>query len=561
MFFVVFVFLFRMKSTTGLLKWKLPSLILKGTLILIFIIGLLLHIASFIPFQNSPNDHDFSTRHFGIFQQNTSRHSIFWGVVFVNLQLEYGRNDDLNRLFNNTAILIITFRNGTSSLDFPSTTNNYSEIKGSKGFTRLYRGGAPFSNTAYSEAMQLVKEYQLGNRSNSKLKKINTISKLVEKSGSRRSTDFLLLLAALVSTTNNVLEIGLSKDYTRMLHKLLESTNRLLISTDRNKTYFNQFKGLFSWNHLFIFTPACINRMELLSLRTRGQSVMVKLQQDSTVWISLAVCLDGNVKNMESSRISFDYHLATIWANRLWQLICCTRVIVTVVSSNSTINDHPIVRQLMEDHAIIRHVFPLDGLKCHTTSQVVRMFAFELKQIKPDDIIIMSDADAFPSNVHVLNPLFSQRDAWVWQHIYSEESGFTFPMSLIAMRGYLWKRLMYINNSTNFTDSMQNWKKLQAPVDWGIDQRIITYALLKSNICSPVNKLVWKSVRLKPSIFNDTSTCFHGKNQHRHGDNRQWIHLGKHVTPDGIEKLAKNILNKTGLHYQGMPVQYKIVVK
>jgi hypothetical protein len=38
-------------------------------------------------------------------------------------------------------------------------------------------------------------------------------------------------------------------------------------------------------------------------------------------------------------------------------------------------------------------------------------------------------------------------------------------MSLIAMRGYLWKRLMYINNSTNFTDSMQNWKKLQAPVD------------------------------------------------------------------------------------------------
>jgi hypothetical protein len=49
----------------------------------------------------------------------------------------------------------------------------------------------------------------------------------------------------------------------------------------------------------------------------------------------------------------------------------------------------------------------LDALKCHTTSQVVRMFAFELKQIKPDDIIIMSDADAFPSNVHVLNPLFS----------------------------------------------------------------------------------------------------------------------------------------------------------
>jgi hypothetical protein len=48
-----------MKSTTGLLKWKLPSLILKGTLILIFIIGLLLHIASFIPFQNSPKDHDF----------------------------------------------------------------------------------------------------------------------------------------------------------------------------------------------------------------------------------------------------------------------------------------------------------------------------------------------------------------------------------------------------------------------------------------------------------------------------------------------------------------------
>jgi hypothetical protein len=62
-----------------------------------------------------------------------------------------------------------------------------------------------------------------------------------------------LLLAALVSTTNNVLEIGLSKDYTRMLHKQLESTNRLLISTDRNKTYFNQFKGLFSWNHLFNF--------------------------------------------------------------------------------------------------------------------------------------------------------------------------------------------------------------------------------------------------------------------------------------------------------------------
>jgi hypothetical protein len=52
------------------------------------------------------------------------------------------------------------------------------------------------------------------------------------------------------------------------------------------------------------------------------------------------------------------------------------------------------------------------------------MFAFELKQIKPDDIIIMSDADAFPSNVDVLNPLFSQRDAWVWQHIYSQMQTF-----------------------------------------------------------------------------------------------------------------------------------------
>jgi hypothetical protein len=51
----------------------------------------------------------------------------------------------------------------------------------------------------------------------------------------------------------------------------------------------------------------------------------------------------------------------------------------------------------------IGHVFPLDGLKCHTTSQVVRMFAFELKQIKPDDIIIMSDADAFPSNIFYIS--------------------------------------------------------------------------------------------------------------------------------------------------------------
>lgn len=547
-----------MRSFSGCLTWKQASLSFKRIFILAAIIGLMLHIASFIPFQNYKEHYDFSRRHIGIFQQNTGRR-YFWGVVFVNLQLEYGRNDDLYRLFNNTAILVITFMEGTS-FNF-SPTNNYIEIKGSKSFTRLYRGRATYSNTPYSEAIQLVKAYQLGNRSKSKTKKIDTISRLVEQSGSRRSTDLLLLLAAIISTTNNVLEIGLSKDYTHILHKLFESTNRLLISTDRNKSYFNQFKGLFSSNHLFIFTPVCIDRMELLSFRTRNQSVMVKLQQDNTVWISLAICLDGNVKNMEASRISFDYQLSIIWANRLWQLICCTRVIVTVVSSNSTINDSPIVQQLIEDHAIIRHVYPLDGLNCHTTSQVVRMFAFELKEIKPDDIIITSDADAFPSNVDVLNPLFSQRDAWVWQHTYSEESGFTFPMSLIAMRGYLWKRLMYINNSANFADSMENWNTLQAPVDWGIDQRIITYALLKTNICSVVNKLVWKGVRLKPSIFNDASTCFRGKNQHRHGDNRQWIHIGKDVTPDGIVKLAKNILNKTGLRYQGIPAQYKIVVE
>jgi hypothetical protein len=152
MFFVVFVFLFRMKSTTGLLKWKLPSLILKGTLILIFIIGLLLHIASFIPFQNSPKDHDL--------------------VPFLNVMISIAVL--LNNLLRSSFLQYSSWR-------FTNTTPQKIECLlvfcwNIPKFTRLYRGGAPFSNTAYSEAMQLVKEYQLGNRSNSKLKKINTIS-------------------------------------------------------------------------------------------------------------------------------------------------------------------------------------------------------------------------------------------------------------------------------------------------------------------------------------------------------------------------------------------------
>ena len=58
---------------------------------------------------------------------------------------------------------------------------------------------------------------------------------------------------------------------------------------------------------------------------------------------------------------------------------------------------------------------------------------------------------------------------------------------------------------------------------WDIDQHVLSYAILNSGLCSlPTGNKLWKELNLKPNLFNDHETCWHGSGIYEDCNNVLW---------------------------------------
>lgn len=230
------------------------------------------------------------------------------------------------------------------------------------------------------------------------------------------------------------------------------------------------------------------------------------------VWISIAVCLDSNTDFANNLKGRFPYRLASMYSSYLWRKLIGYRVIVGLVT------DHPhhadsMARALhaVDINSYIVRSWP--GYSCATTSQLVRMFAYKHAHlIKPYDIVVTADADAFVVSPLIKNPLkIRNKIVWLWQHKYAEEKGQTFPMSFIGARSAQWRTLLDPFGLINHVDIMKRWETVLNITDrWGIDQSICTRALLESNLCTTINSAIYDTVGLPLWTGPVSQLCYYG---------------------------------------------------
>ena len=86
---------------------------------------------------------------------------------------------------------------------------------------------------------------------------------------------------------------------------------------------------------------------------------------------------------------------------------------------------------------------------CIRASQLGRAFAFESGMLGDNDVLVTSDVDAFPVDANrLLLPLTKKNMAggvykiWLFNWIYAEQSGFTIPMSFVAMKVSVWRNAL-----------------------------------------------------------------------------------------------------------------------
>ena len=74
-----------------------------------------------------------------------------------------------------------------------------------------------------------------------------------------------------------------------------------------------------------------------------------------------------------------------------------------------------------------------------------------------------------------MTPLQDQSKViWIWQHRYTEDSGFTFPMSFIGTRALLWGMLVDPLGEDDMTKVVVRWDKLIGSTDgWSLDQLLL----------------------------------------------------------------------------------------
>ena len=209
---------------------------------------------------------------------------------------------------------------------------------------------------------------------------------------------------------------------------------------------------------------------------------------------------------------SFPYSEAAVRAVQLWHRLTQARVLISIVYTGQ-VGQQPQLgeykEQLQQLGASVRLV-EASELSCVLSSQLIRVVPQEHHpQIRPRDIIITADVDAFIMTPDILLPLTnaSSVSVWVWRYELSYVSGYTFMMPFIGARSETWQEMIWYNGSLAATVThYKNLLNISQEADfWDTDQDIVSYAIITNRKCSlQKSNNVWAKLNLPPRPFQGT---------------------------------------------------------
>ena len=265
----------------------------------------------------------------------------------------------------------------------------------------------------------------------------------------------------------------------------------------------------------------------LVHYNRKSTTPFTEMQEDTAtirpakIWISISVCWSSNTRMHRKGH--FPYRLATKLAVLLWRARTRYEVLVQVVHDPKDAAK-PELLEFEQDlrNASARVILsPTQApLLCSLQSQLQRMLAYlDEDAILGHDIVVTSDADAFPMARNIFDATLtnSSFNVWVYQYDDSLNHNNTFPMSFVAMTADKWRQAL--NGAASPADLVSKFETSANLVKWSVwfyDQVILSRALLEKNLCPlPADHELWTKFNLIPEVRSSQADledgCYRGQ--------------------------------------------------
>jgi len=159
------------------------------------------------------------------------------------------------------------------------------------------------------------------------------------------------------------------------------------------------------------------------------------------LWASLSICWGSNAQMFNKEKFPYAetaFYAAILWRNQSHREVEPVMTIVSEFSlGENAALDNYIDRVKSIPATVVLQKSSMGD--CVLQAQVTRMWAFEYKFIRPSDIIIMADADAFVIGKEVVRMLDNKARVWVAQFEHTRANGGTLILPLTAMTSQDWR--------------------------------------------------------------------------------------------------------------------------
>ncbi|TRY62624.1 hypothetical protein TCAL_09690, partial [Tigriopus californicus] len=226
----------------------------------------------------------------------------------------------------------------------------------------------------------------------------------------------------------------------------------------------------------------------------------------------MAVCYSSNT--LYHGKKHYPYTYALLLSTDLWLQLTDHSILVTIVHNETDPSDElqQYAAKLNNSNRVQIVLVENGSMDCPLKSQIIRLIPPPKAWLRPNDLYVTSDVDAFPMVPSIFEVLRSNHKIWIFQYQHTLMRTDTLPISFIAMRVHLWRDLLIQNSSESLVShfgSILNW----AQDTWGFDQDIVSRVILSSKLCTlPKDHGLYPRLRIPipKKQINDTATCFHG---------------------------------------------------
>ena len=281
-----------------------------------------------------------------------------------------------------------------------------------------------------------------------------------------------------------------------------------------NKCYFVWVLGLLVvfllLFEVLIFQNLQISRPKPTISFIRNPVQSAQNTNSTNIFITLGLCWSATTKY--HGKQNFPYVHAAELSSQLWTNIAGVSVILQIVYTESVPTKELLNYQTkLKSLGIKVFLITARGMDCVLKAQLIRLLAYNYPFVRKDDILITSDVDAFIMTKNIIKPILTYPDRlmWIYRYELTVVNGYTFMMPFIGARAKVWNDILEYPN--DFDEQIGNnleamilqystyMNITSATYKWDFDQKITTYAILKSGVCSlPSTNQVWKDLKLRP---------------------------------------------------------------